>query len=92
MTMPLTHVELRGSAEAALGRGTFRLAQTGPYTAAEILNEVASSSPGLGRQLLGASGRPRDAVKVLIGNRVPGWDEVIRDGDVRIISTLPCDG
>jgi hypothetical protein len=90
--MPVTHIELRGSAEAALGRGTFRLAHTGPYTAGEIVQEVATSSPALGRQLLAASGRPRDSVKVLLGNRVPGWDEIIRDGDVRIISTLPCDG
>src|SRR4051812_18210540 len=90
--MPVSQVELRGSAEAVLGRGTFRLASSGPYTAADIIKEVAACSPALGRQLLTSTGQPRDAVKVLVGTRIPAWDEVIPGGDVRVISTLHCDG
>jgi hypothetical protein len=90
--MPLAQIELRGTAEAVLGKGSFRLARGGPYTAEAIVQEVAASSPILSRELLTAAGAPRDAVKLLVDDRVPRWHEIINGGHVRVVSTLPCDG
>jgi hypothetical protein len=90
--MPSTHIKLRGSAEAVLGRDSFVLNGAGAYTAGAIVQEIAASDPALRRELLTAAGNPRNAVKMLVDKRVPGWDEIIDGGDIRLISTLPCDG
>jgi hypothetical protein len=85
-------VELRGVAEAILGRGSFELQRSGPYEIKGIVQEVATSSSELRGTLLNEAGEPRDSLKVLIGSRVPDWSESLDSGTVKIIATMPCDG
>ena len=85
-------IQLRGGAEAILGRGQLELAEA--RSAVDIVRQIAMMDEELHRQLLREDGTPRRSARVLIdGHPAESLSDPIPVGaTVTVSPTMSCDG
>lgn len=86
-------VQLRGTSEAILASESCQVHASAGTTVSDVTREIAGRSPELARVLLTSDGNPRNSTKVLLDGVVPEWSSPVHlHSEMKLISTLPCDG